>query len=163
VTYEGYGPGGAAVMVACLTDNRNRTVSEVRSAFSRHGGNLGAAGSVGYLFNEVGLLRFPAGIGEDRVMEAALEAGAEDVVAGEDGAVDVLTDPRDFTRIRDALAGDGLVAMESAVTLRSSVSAPLETPDAEQLLSLIEVLEDLDDVQNVYSNAAIPEEVLARA
>lgn len=162
VTYEGYGPGGVAVMVSCMTDNRNRTVSDVRGAFARYGGNLGAEGSVAYLFNEVGVLCFPAAAGEDRVMEAALEAGAEDVVAGDDGTIDVLTDPRDFSRVKEALEGAGLTADSAEITRRSSVSTPLAGEDAARMVRLLEALEDLDDVQDVYSNADIPNEVLAR-
>ncbi len=162
VTYEGYGPGGAAVMVSCMTDNRNRTVADVRNAFARHGGNLGAAGSVGYLFNQVGLLSFPAGVDEARLMEAALEAGAEDIAVNDDASIDVMTDPRDLTRIRDALAQAGLTPDNAEVSLRSSVSALLAGTDAARMMQLMEVLEELDDVQNVYSNADIPAEVLAR-
>jgi YebC/PmpR family DNA-binding regulatory protein len=162
VAYEGYGPGGVAVMVACMTDNRNRTVSDVRNAFTRHGGNLGAEGSVGYLFNQVGLLCFPPGVGEDRLMAAALDAGAEDIVGNADGSVDVLTDPRDFILVRDALERAGLVPDSAEITLRSSVNTPLAEEDAARMMKLLEALEDLDDVQNVYSNADISAEVLAR-
>jgi YebC/PmpR family DNA-binding regulatory protein len=163
VTYEGYGPGGVALLVVCMTDNRNRTVSDVRHAFARHGGNLGAEGSVGYLFNEVGLLEFPAGVSEAALMEAALEAGAEDVVAHGDGSIEVLTDPGEFLRVRQALEKDGFVATHADVTRRSSVPAPLGPGEAEALLGLVEALEDLDDVQEVYSNAAMPAEVPAPA
>jgi YebC/PmpR family DNA-binding regulatory protein len=162
VTYEGYGPGGAAVMVSCLTDNRNRTVSDVRHAFTRYGGNLGADGSVAYLFNKVGLLSYPAGVGEEQLIEAALEAGAEDVVTNEDGSMDVLTDPGDFTAVRDGLERAGLVPETAEVTLRSSVSAKLDEESAGRMIKLLETLDDMDDVQSVYSNADIPEEVVAR-
>ncbi len=163
VRYEGYGPGGVAVMVQCLTDNRNRTVSDIRHAFARHGGNLGADGSVGYLFNEVGLLCFAPGSDESKVMEAALDAGAEDVVANEDGSIDVLTDPQDYERVRDTMERAGLVAGASEVTLRAATAAHLEGETAETMARMLEALEDLDDVQNVYSNADIPDEILARA
>ncbi len=162
VTYEGYGPGGAAVLVSCLTDNRNRTVSEIRHAFARHGGNLGADGSVGYLFNRVGLLSFPPGIAEESLLAAALDAGAEDVVTNDDGSIDVLTDPADFETVREALASAGLVPQLAEVTLRSSVSARLDVDAAARMVRLLEDLDDMDDVQSVSSNADIPEEVVAR-
>lgn len=162
VTYEGYGPGGAAVMVACMTDNRNRTVSDLRHAFARHGGNLGAAGSVAYLFNEVGLLGFAASVGEGRLMEAALEAGAEDVVANDDGSLDVLTDPRDFAAVKAALEQARLVAATAEVTWRAATQVPLGEADARRMVELLESLEDLEDVHNVYSNADIAPDVLSR-
>ncbi len=137
VRYEGYGPGGVAVMVDCLTDNRNRTVAEVRHAFSKSGGNLGTEGSVAYQFTQQGILSYPAGSDEDAIMEAALEAGAEDVVVNDDGSIDVLTDPADFP-------------------------ASLDAETAAKMIRLLEMLEDLDDVQNVYSNADIAEDILAR-
>jgi YebC/PmpR family DNA-binding regulatory protein len=149
-------------MVSCLTDNRNRTVSDVRHAFTRYGGNLGADGSVAYLFNKVGLLSYPAGVGEEQLIEAALEAGAEDVVTNEDGSMDVLTDPGDFTAVRDGLERAGLVPETAEVTLRSSVSAKLDEESAGRMIKLLETLDDMDDVQSVYSNADIPEEVVAR-
>jgi YebC/PmpR family DNA-binding regulatory protein len=163
VRYEGYGPGGVAVMVKCLTDNRNRTVSDVRHAFTKYGGNLGADGSVGYLFNQVGLITFAPGLEEDRVLEAALDAGAEDVVPNADGSIEVLTDPADFEKVRDALAGKGFTAAEAEVTQRASTSTPLEGEQAKSMLDMLEALEDLDDVQDVYSNADLPDDVLARA
>jgi YebC/PmpR family DNA-binding regulatory protein len=162
VRYEGYGPGGVAVMVKCLTDNRNRTVSDVRYAFTKYGGNLGADGSVGYLFNQVGLITFAPGLDEERVMEAALEAGAEDVIANEDGSIDVLTDPSEFEKVRDALVTAGFTPAEAEVTMRASTSTPLKGEQAKSMLAMLESLEDLDDVQDVYSNADLPDEVLAR-
>ena len=162
VTCEGYGPGGVAVIVSCMTDNRNRTVADLRSAFTRHGGNLGAAGSVGYLFNQVGLLTFPRSVSEDAVREAALEGGAEDVIANDDGSVAVLTDPRDFAQVKAALERGGLRPETAEVTLRSSVATTLGETDAASMVKLLETLEDMDDVQNVYSNADIPAEILAR-
>jgi YebC/PmpR family DNA-binding regulatory protein len=161
LTYEGYGPGGVAVLVECMTDNRNRTVAEVRHAFSKYGGKLGADGSVAYLFNKVGLMSFEPGLAEDLVMEAALDAGAEDVVVNGDGSIDVLTDPADFAAVRDALQANGLVPALAEITMRSSVSISLEEKDAESMVKLLEILEDLDDVQNVYSNADISEDILA--
>jgi YebC/PmpR family DNA-binding regulatory protein len=162
VRYEGYGPGGVAVMVKCLTDNRNRTVSDVRYAFSKYGGNLGADGSVGYLFNQVGLITFAPGLDEERVMEAALEAGAEDVISNDDGSIDVLTDPSEFEKVRDALVKAGFTPAEAEVTMRASTSTPLQGEQAKSMLAMLESLEDLDDVQDVYSNADLPDEVLAR-
>jgi len=161
VRYEGYGPGGVAVMVECVTDNRNRTVSEVRHAFSKCGGNLGTDGSVAYLFTKVGQLSFPAGANEDSIMEAALEAGAEDVVSNSDGSVDVITQPDSFDEVRDALVAGALPPEEADVTMRPSTSIELDASDAEQMVRLLEILEDLDDVQQVYSNADISEEILA--
>jgi YebC/PmpR family DNA-binding regulatory protein len=162
IRYEGYGPGGAAVMVDCLTDNRNRTVAEVRHAFTKYGGNLGADGSVAYLFHQVGLMTYPTGTNEDRLMEVALEAGAEDVIANSDGSLEVLTDPVDFETVRATLSGGGFAPASAEITQRASTSASLEGETAEMMVRLLETLEDLDDVQNVYSNAEIPDEVLAR-
>ncbi|TDJ09664.1 MAG: YebC/PmpR family DNA-binding transcriptional regulator [Gammaproteobacteria bacterium] len=161
VRYEGYGPGGVAVIVDCLTDNRNRTVAEVRHAFAKHGGNLGADGSVAYLFDHVGQISLPGGADEDRIMEVALEAGAEDVIGNDDSSFDVITDPQEFEAIRNALAAAGLEAESSEITHRASTSAELGEEDAARMIKLLEVLEDLDDVQNVYSNADISEEILA--
>ncbi len=161
VRYEGYGPGGVAVMVDCMTDNRNRTVAEIRHAFTKHGGNLGTDGSVAYLFAEVGQISFADGVDEDRVMEAALEAGAEDVVSNEDGSIDVLTTTDEFSEVRDALAGTGLEAELAEVTMRPSTNVSLGAEDAQRMVRMLEQLEDLDDVQQVYSNADISEEILA--
>ena len=161
VLYEGYGPGGVAVMVDCLTDNRNRTVADVRHAFSKFGGNLGADGSVAYLFNKVGLLSFSAGADEDAVMEASIEAGAEDVVVNEDGSIDVLTAPDDFESVRGALGKSGAAFELAEVTMRAAVSASLGEKEASSMMKLLEMLEDLEDVQQVYSNAEIPDEILA--
>ncbi len=161
IRYEGYGPGGVAVIVDCLTDNRNRTVAEVRHAFSKYGGNLGADGAVAYLFNHVGQISLAGGVDEDQVMEVALEAGAEDIISNADSSFDVITDPQEFESIRDALAAAGLQAESSEITHRASTSAELGAKDAVRMIELLEVLEDLDDVQNVYSNADISEEILA--
>jgi len=161
ILYEGYGPGGVAVMVDCLTDNRNRTVADVRHLFSKFGGNLGADGSVSYLFNKVGLLSFPAGVDEDAVMEAAIEAGAEDVVNNDDGSIDVLTEPGDFETVREALRDAGKAFELAEITMRASVAATLGEKEASSMMKLLEMLEDLEDVQEVYSNAEIPDEILA--
>ncbi len=162
IRYEGYGPGGTAVMVDCLTDNRNRTVAEIRHAFTKFGGNLGADGSVNYLFNKVGQVLFPAGANEDTIMEAAIEAGAEDVIVEDDGSIEVLTEPDDFEQVRDGLVGAGLEAETAQITMRASTSALLEVKEASSMIKLLELLEDLDDVQEVYSNADISEDVLAQ-
>ena len=160
VRYEGYGPGGTAVMVDCLTDNRNRTVADVRHAFTKFGGNLGADGSVNYLFNQVGELQYPSDADEDAVMEAAIEAGAEDVVVDDDGSIEVLTAPEDFEQVRDAMDEAGLEAESAQVTMRASTSAELGVKEANSMVKMLEVLEDLDDVQEVYSNADISDDVL---
>ena len=161
IRYEGYGPGGTAVMVDCMTDNRNRTVAEVRHAFSKHGGNLGADGSVAYLFAHVGLLNYASGSDEDAIMGAAIEAGAEDVIVGDDGAIEVLTTPAEFERVRDAMLAAELEPESAEVTMRAETSASLDRSSAETMLKLLDVLEDLDDVQQVYSNADIADDILA--
>jgi YebC/PmpR family DNA-binding regulatory protein len=162
VRYEGYGPGGIAVLVDCLTDNRNRTVGEVRHAFSKAGGNLGTDGSVAYLFSKTGILSYPAGIDEDTLMGAALEAGADDVTSYEDGSAEVLTTQENFESVKAALTAAGLPPESAEVTMRAERSTALELEDAEKLIRLIERLEDLDDVQNVYSNADISEDILEK-
>lgn len=161
IRYEGYGPGGVAVMADCMTENRNRTVSEVRHAFSKCGGNLGTDGSVSYLFTSLGQISYPAGTDEDALMELALEAGAEDIVTNEDGSIDVLTTPDTFIEVRDALAAS--VEPENAeVTMRPSTSVSLGVDEATGMIRLLDMLEDLDDVQQVYSNADISEDTLAQ-
>ncbi|MBT3012484.1 MAG: YebC/PmpR family DNA-binding transcriptional regulator [Candidatus Thiodiazotropha endolucinida] len=160
IRYEGYGPGGTAVMVDCMTDNRNRTASEVRHAFSKLGGNLGTDGSVSYLFSKQGMLSYNPGVDEDAIMEAALEAGAEDVVTNDDGSVDVISTPEEFSQIKDALVAAGLNPDTDEVTYNASTSAVLDQDDAEKLLRMVDMLEDLDDVQNVYTNAEISDEIL---
>ncbi len=162
VRYEGYGPGGVAVIADCVTDNRNRTVAEVRHVFTKCGGNLGSDGSVGYLFRRVGQLAYPAGVDEEALMEAAVEAGAEDVVANEDGSFEVVTAPEDYDAVRGSLLAAGLDPEEAEVTLRAVSSVTLALPEAERMVRMLELLEDLDDVQQVYSNAAIALETLAR-
>jgi len=162
IRYEGYGPGGIAVMVDCLTDNRVRTVAEVRHAFSKSGGNLGTDGSVAYLFTKTGIISYPEGVDENKLMEAALDAGADDVISHEDQTMDVLVDPEQFERVRDALVGLGLSPENAEVTMRASTTVALDQADAEKMIKLLEKLEDLDDVQNVYSNADISEDILAK-
>ncbi|MCG6870389.1 MAG: YebC/PmpR family DNA-binding transcriptional regulator [Gammaproteobacteria bacterium] len=162
VRYEGYGPGGTAVMVDCMTDNRNRTVAEVRHAFSKAGGNLGTSGSVAFQFKETGIIAFAAGGDEDAILEAALEAGAEDVQTNDDGSVEVLTTPSEFATVKEALAEVGLEPEMAEVTMRAETLTPLVDADAEKLLRLQDALDDLDDVQDVYSNADISDEVLER-
>ncbi len=161
VRYEGYGPGGVAILVDCMTDNRNRTVGEVRHAFNKCGGNLGTDGSVAYLFTKMGLLSYPAGTNEDAVMEVALEAGAEDVVSYDDKSFEVLTSPDTFHEVKSALDAAKLIAEDAEITMRASTSAEVDADTAQKLLKLIDMLESLDDVQNVYSNADISEEILA--
>ncbi len=160
LTYEGYGPGGVAVLIEAMTDNRNRTVAEVRHAFSKAGGNLGTDGSVAYLFEKKGTLTFAPGVDEERVMEVALEAGAEDVVAHNDGTIEVLTPPDVYEAVRDALVQCGIPPESSEVTMIPSTEAELDKATAETVLKLIDTLEDLDDVQNVYSNASIADDIL---
>lgn len=162
VRYEGYGPGGVAVMVDAMTDNRNRTVAEVRHAFSKCGGNLGTEGSVAFQFTKTGLLSFPVGTDEDAVMEAALEAGAEDVVTNDDGSVEVLATPENFHEVLEGLKGAGLEPEFAEVTMRAATNAELDLDNAGQMVRLLEMLEDLDDVQKVYSNAEISDEILAQ-
>jgi YebC/PmpR family DNA-binding regulatory protein len=160
IRYEGYGPGGTAVMVDCMTDNRNRTASEVRHAFSKMGGNLGTDGSVAYLFIKQGVISFAAGVDEDAIMEAALEAGAEDVINNDDGSVDIITEPEEFTAVKDTLKEAGFEADNDEVTYNASTNAVLEQSDAEKLLRMVDMLEDLDDVQEVYTNAEISDEIM---
>ncbi|MDC9729668.1 MAG: YebC/PmpR family DNA-binding transcriptional regulator [Methyloprofundus sp.] len=161
VRYEGYGSGGIAVMVDCLTDNRNRTVAEVRHAFTKAGGNLGTDGSVAYMFNKVGILSYSPEVNEDEVMEVALESGAEDVITHDDGSIDVMTGGDDYLTVKDAMIAAGFEPEASEVTMQADLKVALDVNDAEKILRLVDVLEDLDDVQSVYSNADISEEVLA--
>jgi len=162
VRYEGYGPGGVAVMVDCMTDNRNRTVAEVRHAFSKHGGNLGTDGSVAYLFDKVGLLSFPIGSDEDQIMEIALEAGAQDVIHNDDDSIDVLTVPADFYLVKEAMAKAKWLPTQAEVTMQASTNSTLDLENAQKMINLFNRLEDLDDVQKVYSNADISDEVMAQ-
>lgn len=162
VRYEGYGPGGVAVMVDCMTDNRNRTVAEVRHVFSRCGGNLGTGGSVAYLFTKVGLLSYPPGTDEEALLEAALDAGADDVAGNDDGSVDVLTTADDFLEVRHSLAQAGHPPEVAEITMRAASGPTLDLHGAQTMVRLLEALDDLNDVQKVYSNAEIPDGVLAR-
>ena len=161
IRYEGYGPGGTAVIVDCLTDNRNRTVGEVRHAFTKAGGNLGTDGSVAYLFSKVGILSYAPSVDEDALMEDALEAGAEDVINYDDGAVDVMTTPENYLAVKDALITAGFNPDNAEVTLQAATMAELDADDAEKMTRLIDRLEDLDDVQAVYSNADISDQIMA--
>jgi YebC/PmpR family DNA-binding regulatory protein len=153
--YEGYGVAGAAVLVECLTDNRTRTVAEVRHAFSKNGGNLGSDGSVAYLFKHVGQFVFAPGTSEEKLMEAALEAGAEDVVANDDGSLEVITDPYEFARIKAALEKSGFKAELAEVTMKPANDTEMAGEDAQRMQKLIDALEGLDDVQDVYTTAAL--------
>jgi YebC/PmpR family DNA-binding regulatory protein len=159
MTYEGYGAGGVAIYVKCLSDNRNRTVSEVRHAFTKCGGNLGTDGSVAYLFSNAGQLYIEKG-SEEAVLEASLEAGAEDVIINDDGSFEVRTTPEDFLEVKEALVGAGY-EIEGEVTMIPSMEAELDGETAEKVQRLIDMLEDLDDVQAVYSNALFPEDTAA--
>ena len=155
IRYEGYGIGGAAIIVDTMTDNRVRTVAEVRHAFSKYGGNLGTEGSVAFQFKHCGQLIFAPGVSEDALMEAALDAGAEDVVSSDDGAIEVLTSPTDFEAVRDALEAKGFKAELAEVTMRAENSIALAGDDAARMQKLLDVIEDLDDVQNVFHNAEL--------
>jgi len=161
IRYEGYASGGVAVMVDCMTDNRNRTASEVRHAFSKHGGNLGTDGSVAYLFSKQGVVSFQPGTDEDAVMEAALEAGAEDVLVNDDGSLDVITTPDEFSRVRDGLAAAGFDTSISEVSFNAATQIELDADGADKLLKMVDALEDLDDVQEVYHNGDISDEIMA--
>ena len=157
IRYEGYGIGGAAIIVDTMTDNRVRTVAEVRHAFSKHGGNLGTAGAVAFQFKHCGQMIFAPGTSEDRVMEVALEAGAEDVISDDDGAIEVITAPGDFEAVKNALEAAGLTPEVAEVTMRADNTIELTGEDAARMQKLLDVLEDLDDVQNVFHNAEINE------
>lgn len=161
ITYEGYAPGGIAVLVEAMTDNRNRTVAEVRHAFSKRAGNLGTDGSVAYLFTRKGQISFAPGVSEDALMEAALEAGAEDLIAHDDGSVDITTPWEDFGAVKHALVEAGFTPQDGEVTMIASTTVPVDADGAEKLLGLVDALEELDDVQNVYTNVEIPDELLA--
>ncbi len=156
--YEGYAPGGVAVMIECLTDNRNRTVAEIRHAFTKYGGNLGTDGSVAYLFSKIGVLNFAPGTSEDEVMEVALDAGADDIVSETDGSIEVITSPESFSVVLDAMIAVGLAPENSEITMRASVEVELDVETGQKVLRFLDVLDDLDDTQDVYSNAAIPQE-----
>jgi YebC/PmpR family DNA-binding regulatory protein len=155
VRYEGYGVGGAAVVVDCLTDNRTRTVADVRHAFTKNGGNLGSDGSVAYLFKHCGQFVFAPGTSEDKVMEIGLDAGAEDVVKNDDGSVELICAPNDFAAVKEALEKAGLKAEIAEVTMKPANESPLAGGDAERMRKLLEALESLDDVQDVYTTAVL--------
>ncbi|TFZ50296.1 YebC/PmpR family DNA-binding transcriptional regulator [Serratia proteamaculans] len=161
IIYEGYGPGGTAVMIECLSDNRNRTVAEVRHAFTKCGGNLGTDGSVAYLFTKKGVITYAPGLDEDVVMEAALEAGAEDIVSYDDGVIDVFTAWENLGEVKDALTTAGFTADSAEVSMIPSTKADMDEETAPKLLRLIDMLEDCDDVQEVYHNGEISDEVAA--
>lgn len=158
IWYEGYGPAGVAVMVECLTDNRNRTVAEVRHAFSKCGGNLGTSGSVSYLFNKQGILSFPEGTDEDKLMEVAIEAGADDVVIQDDGRIEVITAPDQFTEVLTILSEQGLTTEDAEVMQIPTTTVDCDAETAEKVVRLIDMLDDLDDVQNVFANVNLPQE-----
>ncbi len=158
LTYEGYGPGGVAILVDCLTDNKNRTVAEVRHAFSKAGSELGTSGSVAYLFEKKGQMIFSAEVDEDKLMEEALEAGADDIVNHDDGSFEVLTAPEEFINVKEALVEKGLQPEAGEVAMLPATQAELDIGTAVKVIKLIDRLEDLDDTQNVYSNAEIPPE-----
>jgi len=162
IIYEGYGPSGIAIMLDCLTDNKNRTVAEVRNVFTKRGGNMGTDGSVSYLFSKKGIISYAEGTDEDIVMEAALEAGAEDIITNDDGTVDVFTTQADYAAVKDALDAAGLEATSSEVTMHPETTVGLDVKDAEKALAMIDAFEDLDDVQNVYTNANFSDEVMAQ-
>lgn len=162
VRYEGYGPNGVAVMVDCLTDNRNRTVADVRHAFTKCGGNLGTDGSVAYLFSKLGVLSFSSDCDEDTIMEAALEAGADDVVTLDDGSIEVQTAVESFLDVKQAMIDAGLEPDMAENTMQASTEVSLDGEDAEKIMRLVDMLEDLDDVQNVYTNADFSDEAMAQ-
>jgi YebC/PmpR family DNA-binding regulatory protein len=155
IRYEGYGIGGAAVMIDCMTDNRTRTAAEVRHALTKHGGNLGTDGSVAFMFKHCGQFLFAPGTSEDKVMEAALEAGAEDVLANDDGSVEVICAPGDFAAVRDGLEKAGLSPEVAEVTMKATADTALAGEDAARMQKLLDALDDLDDVQAVYTTAAM--------
>jgi YebC/PmpR family DNA-binding regulatory protein len=161
VRYEGYGLGGTAIMVDCLTDNRNRTVADVRHAFSKHGGSLGTDGSVSYMFSKQGFISFASG-DEDAIMEVAIESGADDVITNDDGSIDVMTAPDDFFSVKDALVANNLNPEHSQITMEPANRIELNLEDAEKFMKLIDRLEDLDDTQEVYHNADISDEGMAQ-
>jgi len=162
IRYEGYGPAGTAIMVDCLTDNRNRTVSEVRHAFTKAGGNLGTDGSVAYMFARTGVLLYPAGSDEDAIIEAALDAGAEDVATNEDGSIEVVTNFEDFMAVKDVMTAAGFAPEHAEVIEKAANLINVELADAEKIMRLIDTLEDLDDVQNVHTNADFSDEVMTQ-
>jgi len=162
ITYEGYGTAGVAVLVECMTDNKNRTVAEVRHAFSKHGGNMGTTGSVGFMFEKKGVISFEPGANEDVILEKALEAGADDVVTNDDGSVDVITAPDMFTSVKEAMDAAKLTYAHADISMEAVTKVTLDLDAAEKNLALLDRLEELDDVQAVYSNVDIPEDVMEK-
>ncbi|PCJ42222.1 MAG: YebC/PmpR family DNA-binding transcriptional regulator [SAR86 cluster bacterium] len=162
LVYEGYGPNGVAILVETLTDNKNRTVAEVRHCFTKAGGNLGTNGSVAYLFTKTGVISYAQGVDEEALMDVALEAGAEDIINNSDGSIDIHTSFESFGSVKDALDAAGLSSLNAEVTMLASTDVDLDADNAEKLMNVVDSLEDLDDVQNVYSNASISDEVLAQ-
>lgn len=160
IRYEGYGPHGVAIIADCLTDNRNRTVGEVRHAFTKYNGNLGTDGSVSYMFVKQGIISYAPGVDEEKLMDAALEAGAEDIQNNDDGSVDVITSPFEFEAVNNALEAAGLKPDNAEVAMIPDVSVDLEKDAAMTIIKLVDMLEDCDDVQNVYTNAEFPDDVL---
>ena len=161
IRYEGYGPGGVAVIVDTMTDNKNRTVAEIRHIFSKFGGNLGTDGSVSYLFSKIGLMSFQDEVDEDAIMEPALEGGAEDIITNDDNSIDVITNPDNLVDVKEAILAAGFTPENTEVTMRASTTSELDKKSAETMMKLLDALEDLDDVQKVYSNAEIPDNILA--
>lgn len=160
LTYEGYAPGGTAILVETMTDNVNRTVSQVRAAFTKAGGNLGTSGSVAYMFDKKGQITFEEGADEEAIMDVALEVGADDVVSNDDGSIDVFTTQGEFLAVKEGLESAGMTAVHSEVSMIPSTRNELDVESAQKLIRLVDALEDLDDVQNVYHNADIPEDAL---
>ena len=161
IRYEGYGPGGVALIVDTMTDNKNRTVAEIRHVFSKFGGNLGTDGSVSYLFTKIGLISLQNEVDEDTIMEAALEGGAEDIVTNDDNSIDIITNPDNLVDVKEAILAAGYKPENAEVTMRASTTNELDKKSAETMIRLLDALEDLDDVQKVYSNAEIPDDILA--
>ena len=161
IRYEGYGPGGVALIVDTMTDNKNRTVAEIRHVFSKFGGNLGTDGSVSYLFTKIGLISLQNEVDEDTIMEAALEGGAEDIVTNDDNSIDIITNPDNLVDVKEAILAAGFKPENTEVTMRASTTNELDKKSAETMIRLLDALEDLDDVQKVYSNAEIPDDILA--
>ena len=161
IRYEGYAPGGVAVMVECLSDNRNRTVADVRHAFTKHGGNLGTDGSVAYLFSKIGVLNFAPGTSEEDVLRVALEAGADDIETADDGSIEVITQPEAYAAVLEGMQAAGLEPENAEITQRASTEVDLDVETGQKVLKFLDVLEDLDDTQDVYSNANIPDEAYA--
>jgi YebC/PmpR family DNA-binding regulatory protein len=160
IRYEGYAPGGVAIIVDCMTDNRNRTVAEVRHVFTKSGGNLGTDGSVSYLFEKKGFICFDDSVDEDQVMEVAIESGADDVALNDDGSIDVITDVDHFSDVKDSLDAAKLASQSAEITMDAAVKVPLDEEGAQKLLAMVDRFEDLDDVQNVYTNADISDEII---